>query len=213
MPDRIAALPVDPERGLPVPFFVAQVDGKPDFRIAEADKVARCRQEYLCWICGQKLGRYMTFVIGPMCAVNRISAEPPMHRDCAEYSVKVCPFLLNPKQKRNPKPIGGQSKAELAPMPGIGIERNPGVMLEWVTVSYALVPDGRGNFLFGIGKPTFIHWWAQGREATRAEVMASFESGIPLLRALAQEQGPDALAQLERQIISAVKLFPLPSDR
>ena len=25
--------------------------------------------------------------------MNRTSAEPPSHRDCAEFAVKACPFL------------------------------------------------------------------------------------------------------------------------
>lgn len=28
----------------------------------------------------------MTFVVGPMCELNRISGEPPSHRECAEFS-------------------------------------------------------------------------------------------------------------------------------
>ena len=37
MPSRIAALPVD-ERGYPVPWFVAWIDGKPEFRCADPAK-------------------------------------------------------------------------------------------------------------------------------------------------------------------------------
>jgi hypothetical protein len=209
LPKRIAALPLDPERGYPIPFFVALVEGKPDFRIADADKVQLCRQEQLCWICGQKLGRFMTFVIGPMCAVNRISAEPPMHRECAEFSVRVCPFLLNPNQKRNPKKIEGKAPEELAPMPGIAIMRNPGVMLEWVTTSYGSVTDHHGHQLFSLGHPTWTGWWSEGRQATRAEVLESFESGLPVLRELARTDGPAAERALERQIVAAVKLLPI----
>jgi hypothetical protein len=209
LPKRIAALPVDPERGYPIPFFVASIDGKPDFRIADAAKVKLCREDKLCWICGQKLGRFMTFVIGPMCAVNLISAEPPMHRECAEFSLRVCPFLLNPNQKRNPKKIEGQALDELPPMPGIAIMRNPGVMLEWITTSYRLVLDHHGQLLFSLGEPTWAYWWTQGRTATRAEVLESIESGLPILRELAAEDGPKAERALERQIVAAVKLLPL----
>jgi hypothetical protein len=204
MPERIANLPRDPERGYPIPFFVAQVNGKPDFRIADNDKRVRCVQERLCWICGERLGRYLVFVIGPMCAINRISAEPPMHRDCAEYSVRVCPFLLNPNQKRNPRKV----EAEIDQAPGIMISRNPGCMVVWITTSYSLVRDAHGGVLFRVGNPVKLAWIAQGRSATRAEVLESIETGLPLLRELAAQDGPPAITQLERQLANAIKLVP-----
>ena len=32
-------------------------------------------KEKRCWICGDKRGKYGAFVIGPMCAINRISCR------------------------------------------------------------------------------------------------------------------------------------------
>jgi hypothetical protein len=206
MPKRIAALPRDPLRGYPVPFFVAQIDGQYDFRIADEQKRIRCIQERLCWICGQPFGRYLSFVIGPMCAVNRISADPPMHRECAEYSVKVCPFLLNPAQRRNPKKIPEGFDKDV---PGVMIPRNPGVQLLWTTTAYKLVPDQKGYLLFGVGPISALHWYAQGRDATRAEVMDSFESGLAILRQIAKADGLLAERALEKAIIDAVKLLPV----
>jgi hypothetical protein len=204
MPKRIEALERDPERGYPVPYFVAWVDGKPDFRIADARAHLNCIQEKLCWICGQKLGKHLAFVIGSMCVVNRVSAEPPMHRDCALYSVQVCPFLLNPNQKRNPK--GGIEKYSSSPG-GILIERNPGVMALWLTESYQIVRDGNGRWVLRVGEPQSVQWYAQGRIATRDEVLHSIETGLPFLRDLAAQDG--ASAHLEKAVLSAMKLVPL----
>jgi hypothetical protein len=205
MPERIKNLPHDPERDYPVPFFVAYIDGKPDFRIADDEKRRRCIKERLCWICGERLGRYLVFVIGPMCSVNRISAEPPMHRDCAEYSARVCPFLLNPNQKRNPKKVN----AETGEPPGIMIARNPGCMVLWITTSYSLVRDDHGGLLFGLGNPVSLCWVAEGRTATRAEVLESIETGLPILRELAEKEGTRAIAALEHQLSNAIKLIPV----
>ena len=99
IPDRILRLPV--ERGYPVPFFVDRVDGHYDFRVADARKLKLCVMKKLCWICGEPLGRNLTFAIGPMCAINRISAEPPSHRECAEWSARACPFLIFKEPERN----------------------------------------------------------------------------------------------------------------
>jgi hypothetical protein len=204
MPRRIENLPTEPERGYPVPFFVAYINGKADFRIADNEKRVRCIREHLCWICGEKLGKYLGFVIGPMCAVNRISAEPPMHRECAEYSVQVCPFLLNPNQKRNPKAVA----APIDEAPGIMIARNPGVMLLWMTNSFTLVQDQNNQVLFRIGPALQLSWYAEGRRATRAEVEESFNSGLPLLEEMARGDGPKAVEALAAQVEIARKLLP-----
>src|SRR4249920_2430888 len=88
MPSRIAALPHD-DRGFPIPFFVITMpDGTRDFRIMDHVRRDKCIRSSLCWICGEKLGTYKAFVIGPMCTITRTSSEPPSHRECAEYSCK-----------------------------------------------------------------------------------------------------------------------------
>src|SRR5262245_54991717 len=100
LPSRIAGLPIDPERGYPVPWFVAWHDGKPEFRTADGRKFRQAIRDRLCWVCGQPLGRHLVFVIGPMCTVNRVTVEPPCHLDCAEFSVRACPFLSKPQMTR-----------------------------------------------------------------------------------------------------------------
>src|SRR5262245_17055942 len=102
-PARVKRLPVDESRGFPTPWFVVWVDpdgqrcepgeGKPEFRLADAAKYSKAIRESLCWVCGDKLGRRVYFVIGPMCTINRRSSDPPCHRDCAVFSAQACPFL------------------------------------------------------------------------------------------------------------------------
>lgn len=212
IPERIAKLPRDPERAYPVPWFVAWIDGKPVFKAADGAKLATAIKFRRCWICGQPLGKWLAFVVGPMCTVNRVSAEPPMHKDCANYSVRVCPFLLNPKQKRNPKEIRSEEdpNLQMSKPGGIMLERNPGVMALWLTSSYQLVPDHAGGFVLSMGPPTELTWFAEGRHATRSEVLAAIDSGYPLLENLAKEDGPAALALLEKQKNDALSRIPAP---
>ncbi len=212
MPRGIRSLPID-ERGYPVPWFVQWFDaqggatnpriGKPDFRIADGRKRNAAVQHGLCWICGMRLGKVFAFVVGPMCAVNRVSGDPPMHRTCAEFSVLACPFLTRPKAERRDAglPEGGE-------VPGFGIMRNPGVSLVWITDSYRPVDDGKGSFVIHMGPPRGRLWFAEDRAATRAEVLASFESGLPILEAAAAEEGPDAVRQLQAQTAEALRLLP-----
>src|SRR5215467_7036859 len=100
MPLRFHKLPIS-ENGFPVPKFVSFIDGKPDFRVVDGRYVLEAIKRRLCWLCGETLGRYMSFVIGPMCAVNRVSSEPPSHFECAQFAVQACPFLTQPRRPRN----------------------------------------------------------------------------------------------------------------
>lgn len=189
--------------GRPVPKFVAWIDDKPDFRIMDPAHLARCVRLNVCWTCGEPLGSHKTFVIGPMCAVNRVSAEPPSHHDCASYSARACPFLANPNKVRREANKPAHQEAA-----GVMIARNPGVTLLWSTRHYQPFGDGRGGVLFDIGEPDGVEWLREGREATHAEVMASIESGFPLLQEMADEEGPRARKALALKYESAMALVP-----
>lgn len=193
LPPRIARLPVD-ARGYPVPWFVEWIDGKPEFRVMDGRKWKRAVEDQRCWICGEKLGTWKAFSIGPMCALNRVSAEPPSHLECAEFAARACPFLARPEAHRreNGLPDGAEAPA------GEMICRNPGVSLVWVTKRYQLfwAPTGNQGYLIDIGQPSRALWFARGREATRDEVLASIESGYPALLKAAQEEGPRSVESL-----------------
>ena len=202
VPERIAKLPRD-DRGYLVPWFVAWVDGKPDFRVIEGGRIFEALKEKRCWVCGEKLGRYLAFVIGPMCAINRITSEPPSHRDCALFAARACPFLTMPRMKRNEraKPEGYQEPA------GYHIPRNPGVALVWITQGFTPI-RANGGLLFSVGAPAELLWFCEGRPATRMEVMESIDSGLVFLREAAVRDGPAALTQLKAQLGEALKLVP-----
>ena len=187
MPSRIASLPVDPVRKIPVPWFVAWIDGKPEFRVADGEKRSLAVREKRCWVCGEKLGRIMTFVIGPMCGINRTSMEPPSHSDCALYSVRHCPFLSRPQMDR--RESGMDALVEQgASCDGEMIRRNPGVSALWNTRDYKMFNDGKGGYLLRVGDPESVWWFCEGRQATCEEVEASIVSGIPLLLNMARKQ-------------------------
>lgn len=201
-PSRIAALPTD-HRGYPVPWFVAWIDGKPDFRVIAPGKIETALMQCKCWICGGQLGKYVAFVIGPMCAINRVSAEPPSHKDCAEYAAKACPFLSMPKMKRREDGL----PAEAMNPAGCMIKRNPGVTLVWVTLRYKAFQTKEG-FLFEVDDPTETQWYAHGRPATLEEVQDSVTSGLPILLEAAKQDGPEAVKHLAECVIIAEKYFP-----
>lgn len=203
LPLRMRGLDVD-DRGWPIPWFLAWIDGKPEFRAMDARKWRRAVQRKLCWVCGQQLGANLAFILGPMCAINRTISEPPSHRQCAEWSIRNCPFLSRPHMRRreNDMPEDAQDAA------GIGIKRNPGVSLLWIAKDYQVFDDGQRKPLIQVGDPLETEWWCEGRPATREEVEASVESELPILEAVAREQGPEALAELARRKQEAERLYP-----
>jgi hypothetical protein len=204
MPPRIAALRRD-RHGRPVPWFVADVDGVPDFRVIGAGKIDDALQLDICWICGGRRTRLQTFVIGPMCAINRTSAEPPSHSLCGRYAALACPFLTTPRMRRreNGLPPGVRDPA------GVMLRRNPGVTLVWTTARFDVwFPDPEAGPLIRIGEPVKAEWFCEGRPATRLEVATSIGTGLPELREMALQDGPDAVAELDMQVRRTVSLLP-----
>jgi len=198
-------------RGYPVPWFVPWRDadgnecspgeGSPDFRHVTSGRMYTAVSVGLCWICGERLGSFKSFVIGPMCAINRVTSEPPSHRDCADYAARVCPFLTRPKMGR---------VADVGEVAGFMNPRNPGVALVWTTREFRLFRANAGGhgILFDVGYPEHLRWYAEGRPATRQEVIDSIEGGYPSLRALAEQDGPLAVLDLEAKKVAALALLP-----
>jgi hypothetical protein len=86
--------------------------------------------------------------------------------------------------------------------------RNPGVSAIWVTTAYSVHRAPNGDSLFDIGQATEVTWWAQGRAATREEILHSINTGLPILREMAEKEGADAIAHLDHEIERGMKLLP-----
>ena len=62
--------------------------------------------------------------------------------------------------------------------------------------------------LFELGDPHSVRWYCEGRTATRAEVMASIDGGLPILLAEAEKDGPYAVSTLNEMMARAITLVP-----
>lgn len=206
-PNAIRGLPHD-KHGRPIPWFIHVDDrGRPDFRVVRADGIGKALRGGLCWICGTRLNREAAFVVGPMCTVNRISPEPAQHRECAKFCADACPWLSTPNMRRRET---GLPEDRVDPA-GLAIMRNPGVACVWYARGGAwTVVRAPGGVLFEIGEPSRVSWRTQGRDATRAEVLASIESGLPLLRDACQhDRDPaESLVLLDEQRERAMRYLP-----
>lgn len=185
-------------RGWPVPWFVPWVNGVPEFHFASKEARQVALKQRLCWVCGETFGvahprgpSLYTFVVGPMCGVNRVTAEPPCHKLCARWSARNCPFLSKPWMERRDQNIGINPG-------GFMIERNPGVTLLWTTATWHVLPDSNGGSLISMGHPNNVEWYKLGRLATRAEVEQGIAEGLPILEKVAAEEDGDKFGGLAK---------------
>lgn len=153
-PMRIARLEQD-ARGFPV-FFTAMVEnGKPDFRTVDPAKWRQAASNSLCGICGESLGKTMAFVGGPKSIKNRYFTDLPMHISCAEYALKVCPFLAMPKfgyleqsgQDRHVNTLVTTKRPDLF---GLGVTNKMKIL------------ELHGEVVVRAGRFTRVHWWKHG---------------------------------------------------
>lgn len=201
IPERMIHRPVS-KQGYPVPYFVAKnKEGEWDFRVIYPETAIHCMRRNACWMCGKPLGTHKVFVAGPMCVATRTSAEPPCHLECARYAAVACPFLSQPRMRRNELdlPEGHQAPA------GHAIMRNPGVAACYITRTWKPFRDGKGGILIRMGNPERVEWYAQRRAATRDEVTESVASGAVLL---VKESPPEEYDDIMAAIAKMQPLLP-----
>lgn len=207
LPPRMAKLPID-ARGYPVPWFVKWIEGKPDFRVIEFEHFARALRFGNCWICGEHVGVFKTFVLGPMCTISRTTSEPPCHHDCASFAAMACPFMILPRANRRLANLPA-NKIEAA---GIHLPRNPGAFALWTTSSFKpfRVPsNGESNpgVLLTVGDPSSVEWYAAGARCGREPVMESIDSGFHHLWTVAKTEGIEAQIELENAYAKVCALY------
>lgn len=204
IPAEMSGRPVD-KRGFPVPWFVTRKDEAGfgwDFVNIEGSRFGEAVKREVCWVSGEPLGKFRSFVIGPMCVINRVAGDPPVKKSIATWSVQVCPFLSRPMAHRD-KSIDPQL---ISQQRGVMIERNPGVCAIY-TVKRGSYRYGREG-LFFLNEPESIEWWTKGRLATAQEVKISIDSGLPTLAEMAVAEGEAAVRQLNKMHEAALKLLP-----
>lgn len=88
------------ERGYPIPVMVFRdKTGRPHFTINEEGIRFLLIMDEKCSICGQPLLKLRWFVGGPGSAFHEHGTymDPPLHRDCMHYAMRVCPWLAAPR--------------------------------------------------------------------------------------------------------------------
>lgn len=159
MPSRIASLPRD-RRGLPIPHTVAWVDGAPDFRVIDPIKWDRAVCFRRCGICGDVLGHKVAFVGGPGSIGNRLFTDLPMHRDCAIYALRTCPFLAAPKFSYAKRPPSDTRTIEVVS------EQRPDTFGLGITRGFKPVRLRGGEVVLMADPFLSVEWWRLGEPVT-----------------------------------------------
>jgi hypothetical protein len=97
MTEGIAKLPM--HNGYPVPFIAYRGPmNRPEFAINDNRMVMQAILGGLCAICGEKLNKDAFLLGGIRSALDPRGCyrDPPMHQKCAEYALRVCPWLALP---------------------------------------------------------------------------------------------------------------------
>lgn len=155
VPERLARRPRD-ARGYPV-LFTSHVreDGTPDFRVSDPDRVLEAAQRRLCGVCGERLGYWIVFLSGPQGCANRCFADPPMHPECAEFSVAVCPYLATRAERS--AAMQREHGAGFQAMDPTAVRDKPTKLGLFTTRDYTTIPNG-DFFLFRAATAKSIEW-------------------------------------------------------
>lgn len=95
IPQKMKNLDKD-KRGYPIPYNVLRDEsGNPFFTVNDDKKYIQCIKERLCAICGLLLSDDMWFVGGIKSAFHPQGCfiDSPLHYECGNYALKVCPYL------------------------------------------------------------------------------------------------------------------------
>lgn len=136
-------MPFKPSRlygNIPIPFTIywgEYPNGRPDFKHIDPERVRKCLDSRLCGICGAPYGRNseIAYIGGHESQITDATCffiDPPMHVECALFSVRACPFIVRRKQRS-----AEETPAHVAPDSGrysvwVGkhVIRNPEMSLE-----------------------------------------------------------------------------------
>jgi hypothetical protein len=97
---RLAARPVDPRRGLPIPYVNEHDDGSVNFAVINGGRVLDCARRHLCGLCGQPHDYWLAFIGGPGGFHQRVFTDPPGHVDCMCAALDRCAYLAVERHRR-----------------------------------------------------------------------------------------------------------------
>lgn len=164
VPKRMRTLERD-ARGYPIPFIVLRDKLKqPMFTINDVRRTTECRTRRLCSICGKRLDT-MWFVGGTRCFIHDRGAfiDPPLHYECGEYALQVCPFLAMPSYNKriDSKKLKPENMHEHMAL--LSIDHMDPAQPEFFGIGHGspVAFDGK---VYGVLRWEYVEWWHNGAQ-------------------------------------------------
>ena len=145
-----------------------------------------CIRHKRCWLCGQPLGKFMTFRSG-RCACGLTATSPSTWRhSCAMAPAPAVPDAAQDAPATRRMPPQGH-------VAGVGLKRDPGV-----ESCGPRCPTWRRGVAACCSRSEIPRRSNTSPKAAgdAREILASMESGLPILRDIAAQEGNDALEEL-----------------
>lgn len=179
VPRRMKDLPYF--KGLPIPFVQwIGPDGVPDFRANDIAKVHLVIENRLCGLCGKPLkldGRVFAFIGGPKCETARMFVDPPMHKECARFATKACPFLASTDYKYAEHPSRSQrDPRSTTVVHDMGSMQRPWKMGLFFTNDFNVIRPAPEVIYFHAAPYTSIDWTAMPQRSPMDYKLPPLES-------------------------------------
>lgn len=121
-------------------------EGRPHFTVNNESERFMMIMDRRCSICGDALLPEFWFVGGPLSAFmpQGVYNDPPMHRDCLHFAMRVCPYMLMPKygKRIDAKTIKDDSRIYIDPNQ-IGYDSRPVFFVAVCTTDFENSSHGR----------------------------------------------------------------------
>lgn len=148
MPERLARRPQ--WRGFPIPYTtMVGSDGVPNFKVTDIVAWEHCVAGHLCALCTEPLDYWCWYLGSIEHYQNENVFDLGMHRECAEYAARVCPYIAYGKAYGNEiGPVKGAVEIiELAPRESMSNEGVPIYLFRGRSKSIRVIPRGKVNFV------------------------------------------------------------------
>lgn len=154
------------ERGYPIPFIVLRdKNNTPMFTINDQVKCEKARKGKLCAICGKRMRYGFWFVGGSRCFIHPRGAfiDPPIHYECGEYALQVCPFLAARSYSKRIDDAKLLPKNRPDNLQLLHQDHMPPNLPESFGIGHCTAYIVTENKLFVVpNKWTFVEWWHNG---------------------------------------------------
>ena len=138
--------------GFPVPFTQMWIDGKPDFRVMDSERVQQCAEEKLCAICGHRLGEFAFFIGGPLSKANHLFADPAMHERCADFASRTCPFVSGDRHEYSTRAVKNAGRAVIKIDEMVSTQRPSTMFILKTRTKHVRAVTLQGQFLIQTGR-------------------------------------------------------------